>query len=65
MKLMDIYFSLKSDLDMVERRLHDEVHTSQYNLKKASAHLLKAGGSGFVRSSSCSPGSLGATMSPS
>lgn len=44
MKLMDIYFSLKSDLDMVERRLHDEVHTSQYNLKKASAHLLKAGG---------------------
>ncbi|ASS75221.1 heptaprenyl diphosphate synthase [Tumebacillus algifaecis] len=44
MKLMDIYFSLKSDLDLVERRLLDEVHTSQYNLKKASSHLLKAGG---------------------
>lgn len=44
MKLLDIYFSLKSDLDLVERRLLDEVHTSQYNLKKASSHLLKAGG---------------------
>ncbi|MBL0387949.1 polyprenyl synthetase family protein [Tumebacillus sp. ITR2] len=44
MKLMDIYFSLKSDIDVVERRLHDEVHTSQRNLKKASTHLLKAGG---------------------
>ncbi|KEO83730.1 polyprenyl synthetase family protein [Tumebacillus flagellatus] len=44
MKLMDIYFSLKSDIDVVERRLHDEVHTPQRNLKKASTHLLKAGG---------------------
>jgi len=44
MKLLDIYFSLKSDIDVVERRLLDEVHTSQRPLKKASAHLLKAGG---------------------
>lgn len=44
MKLMDIYFSLKSDIDVVERRLHEEVHTPQRNLKKASTHLLKAGG---------------------
>lgn len=44
MKLMDIYFSLKSDIDVVERRLHDEVYTPQRNLKKASTHLLKAGG---------------------
>lgn len=44
MKLLDIYFSLKSDLDAVERRLNAEVQTSQYNLKKASSHLLKAGG---------------------
>lgn len=44
MKLMDIYFSLKSDIDVVERRLHDEVHSPQRNLKKASTHLLKAGG---------------------
>lgn len=44
MKLMDIFFSLKSDIDVVERRLLDEVQTSQRNLKKASTHLLKAGG---------------------
>jgi len=44
MKLMDIYFSLKSDIDVVERRLYDEVNTSQRNLKKAATHLLKAGG---------------------
>jgi heptaprenyl diphosphate synthase len=44
MKLLDIYNSLKSDINVVERRLLDEVHTSQRNLKKASSHLLKAGG---------------------
>lgn len=44
MKLMDIYFSLKSDIDVVERKLHNEVYTPQRNLKKASVHLLKAGG---------------------
>jgi heptaprenyl diphosphate synthase len=44
MKLMDIYLSLKSDIDVVERKLHDEVYTPQRNLKKASTHLLKAGG---------------------
>ena len=44
MKLMDIFFSLKSDIDVVERRLLDEVQTPQRNLKKASTHLLKAGG---------------------
>ncbi|HEU4964666.1 MAG TPA: polyprenyl synthetase family protein [Bacilli bacterium] len=44
MKLLDIYLSLKSDMDVVEKRLHAEVQTPQYNLKKASSHLLKAGG---------------------
>jgi len=44
MKLLDIYLSLKSDVNVVERRLLEEVQTSQRNLKKASVHLLKAGG---------------------
>jgi heptaprenyl diphosphate synthase len=44
MKLMDIYFSLKADIDAVERRLYEEVHTPVRNLRRASTHLLKAGG---------------------
>ncbi|MFC4768922.1 polyprenyl synthetase family protein [Effusibacillus consociatus] len=44
MKLMDIYFHLKSDLDYVEKWLDKEVRSKQKDLQNAASHLLKAGG---------------------
>jgi heptaprenyl diphosphate synthase len=44
MKLMDIYFHLKPDLEYVERWLNEEVNSQERNLQKAASHLLKAGG---------------------
>jgi heptaprenyl diphosphate synthase len=44
MKLMDIYFHLKPDLEYVERWLNEEINAQERNLQKAASHLLKAGG---------------------
>lgn len=44
MKLMDIYFHLKPDLEYVESRLEQEVRSKQRDLEDAALHLLKAGG---------------------
>jgi heptaprenyl diphosphate synthase len=44
MKLKDIYYDLRSDLDILEKQLNKEVQSNEKLLQKSSQHLLKAGG---------------------
>ncbi|UOF89730.1 polyprenyl synthetase family protein [Fodinisporobacter ferrooxydans] len=44
MNLIEIYYDLRADLEIVEKRLLKEVQSNEKVLQKASAHLLKAGG---------------------
>jgi heptaprenyl diphosphate synthase len=44
MKLTDIYWHLRSDIAKIEKELEATVETRQLIMKKASGHLLKAGG---------------------
>lgn len=44
MKLTDIYWNLRTDIAKIEKELEATVDAKQPIIKKASAHLLKAGG---------------------
>ncbi|NGQ94572.1 heptaprenyl diphosphate synthase component II [Brevibacillus sp. SYP-B805] len=44
MKLVDIYYQMKSDVDYVEQELEKAIDTKSYELYQTSTHLLKAGG---------------------
>ena len=44
MKLADIFFQMKSDLQYLEKELEKAISTKDRLLFKASSHLLRAGG---------------------
>lgn len=44
MKLLDIYSSMKSDIDYIETEMERTIRTDHALLNQASLHLLKAGG---------------------
>lgn len=44
MKLLDIYTSMKSDIEYIESELENSIQTDHALLRNASLHLLKAGG---------------------
>ncbi|WP_027417488.1 heptaprenyl diphosphate synthase component II [Aneurinibacillus terranovensis] len=44
MKLADIFFPFRSDMNYIERELENAVNTKEPVLSKTSSHLLKAGG---------------------
>ena len=44
MKLLDIYTSMKSEIEYIESELEKSIQIDQELLRKASLHLLKAGG---------------------
>ncbi len=44
MKLLDIYSSMKSDIDYIEAEMERTIRTDHALLNQASLHLLKAGG---------------------
>ncbi|MBM7094654.1 MULTISPECIES: heptaprenyl diphosphate synthase component II [Alteribacter] len=44
MKLTEIYWHLRSDISMIEKELEQNIGAKHPVLKKASTHLLKAGG---------------------
>jgi heptaprenyl diphosphate synthase len=44
MKLADIFFPFRGDLNLIERELDRSLDTKDIVLKKTSSHLLKAGG---------------------
>jgi len=44
MKLADIFFQMKSDLQYLEKEMEKPISTKEHLLFKSSSHLLKAGG---------------------
>jgi heptaprenyl diphosphate synthase len=44
MKLVDIYYQMKSDVDYIEQELEKAIDTKSRELYQSSTHLLKAGG---------------------
>lgn len=43
-KLADIYFQLKADIDEIEKQLDDTIRSQEHLLEETSSHILKAGG---------------------
>lgn len=53
MKLMDIFGTLKRDMDFIERQLYRSIEGDDELLSETSLHLLKAGGNGCARFLCC------------